>query len=182
MLLEIAKLPTAENSAIHLNSTDNVAVTGYQIYRNNKLLTRTSGATTNFSDTTVSPSAVYTYEARACDWAGNVSSNSNSISVTSLASDAQGPTVASNLTAQAISPTQIRVRWRKSSDNRRVTAYDLYRDSRLRTRLPAGTTNFVDGTVLPMTTYTFFVRARDGDGNVSGPSNSASATTPPAPE
>ena len=26
MLLEIAKLPTAENSAIHLNPTDNVAV------------------------------------------------------------------------------------------------------------------------------------------------------------
>src|SRR5690606_16827264 len=62
-------------------STDNVGVTGYDIYRNGGLLT-TIGAQTSYSDTTVSPATTYSYEVKARDAAGNVSPASDPASVT----------------------------------------------------------------------------------------------------
>jgi fibronectin type 3 domain-containing protein len=62
-------------------STDNVGVTGYDIYRNGVLLT-TSGPQTTYQDLAVSPSTTYTYEVRARDNAGNTSALSASASAT----------------------------------------------------------------------------------------------------
>ena len=62
-------------------STDNVGVTGYEIYRDGDLLT-TVGVQTSHSDSTVAPATTYTYEVKARDAAGNVSPASNPASVT----------------------------------------------------------------------------------------------------
>jgi Big-like domain-containing protein/calcineurin-like phosphoesterase family protein/fibronectin type III domain protein len=62
-------------------STDNVGVTGYSIYRNGALLT-TTGPMPSYDDTTVLPGTSYTYQVRARDAAGNTSSLSTSVSVT----------------------------------------------------------------------------------------------------
>ena len=51
-------------------STDNVGVTGYEIFRNGTLVTSV-GAVTTFADTTAAPSTAYTYQVRAFDAAGN---------------------------------------------------------------------------------------------------------------
>ena len=52
-------------------STDNVAVSGYKVYRDG---TRIGFAQTNsFEDTSVAPDTVYTYEVSAYDAAGNES-------------------------------------------------------------------------------------------------------------
>src|SRR5919106_205856 len=65
-------------------STDNVGVTGYEIFRNSALLT-TGGTVTSYSDTTVSPSTTYSYRVRAMDAAGNRSGFSNTATVTTPA-------------------------------------------------------------------------------------------------
>ena len=65
-------------------STDNVAVTGYNIYRNGSLLTTTTS--TSYSVTGLSASTTYTFYVTAYDAAGNVSSASSTLSVTTLAS------------------------------------------------------------------------------------------------
>jgi fibronectin type 3 domain-containing protein len=62
-------------------STDNVGVTGYDIYRNGVLLT-TAGPQTTYQDLAVSPSTTYTYQVRARDNAGNTSALSTSASAT----------------------------------------------------------------------------------------------------
>jgi chitodextrinase len=62
-------------------STDNVGVTGYNIYRNGTLLTA-SGPQTTYQDLAVSPSTTYTYQIRARDAAGNVSALSGSATAT----------------------------------------------------------------------------------------------------
>ena len=62
-------------------ATDNVGVTGYDIYRNGNLLA-TTGPETTFSDLTVTGNTTYTYEVRARDQAQNVSQPSNAASVT----------------------------------------------------------------------------------------------------
>lgn len=61
-------------------STDNIAVSGYDVYRNStKVATIT---TTSYGDTGLSPSTTYTYFVKAYDAAGNISSPSNTVSVT----------------------------------------------------------------------------------------------------
>ena len=67
-------------------SSDNVAVTGYTIYRNGAQVGSTAGATaTTFTDSTVSPSAGYQYTVDAFDGSGNHSARSAPVSVTTPA-------------------------------------------------------------------------------------------------
>ena len=64
-------------------ATDNVAVTGYDVYRNGALLGSTTTATT-YSVTGLAASTTYTFNVRVKDAAGNVSADSNTVSVTTL--------------------------------------------------------------------------------------------------
>ena len=63
-------------------STDNVGVTGYDIYRNNALLTSTTG--TSYNVTGLTASTTYSFYVKAKDAAGNISAASNTINVTTL--------------------------------------------------------------------------------------------------
>ena len=69
-------------------STDNVGVTGYRIYRNNVLIKRVTGRT--FSDRSLRPGKTYTYYIRAYDAAGNISSRSGLLRVTTPGSGTSG--------------------------------------------------------------------------------------------
>jgi hypothetical protein len=62
-------------------STDNVAVTGYTIYRNGSVLTTVSGSTLTYADTAITVSATYVYTVDAFDAAGNHSAQSASAAV-----------------------------------------------------------------------------------------------------
>ncbi len=61
-------------------STDNVGVTGYNVYRNGTLITTVTGTT--YTDTGLNASTTYTYRVRARDAANNLSGESNQISAT----------------------------------------------------------------------------------------------------
>ncbi|WP_034669524.1 reprolysin-like metallopeptidase [Chryseobacterium populi] len=64
-------------------ATDNVAVTGYDVYQGTSLIGST--ASTTYTVTSLSPSTTYSFTVKAKDAAGNVSVASNSVSVTTLA-------------------------------------------------------------------------------------------------
>src|SRR3972149_1639542 len=61
-------------------STDNVAISGYEVYRNNILITTVT--TTGFNDTGLTNQTSYSYFVRAKDTAGNLSSASATVSAT----------------------------------------------------------------------------------------------------
>ena len=63
-------------------STDNVAVTGYTVYRGASPIGTTPPGTTTFTDTTVSANTTYTYTVDAFDGAGNHSAPSTGVTVT----------------------------------------------------------------------------------------------------
>jgi glucose/arabinose dehydrogenase/chitodextrinase len=71
-------------------ASDNVGVTGYEVFRDGASLA-TTGAVTTYSDTTVSPNTSYRYQLRARDAAGNWSPLSDPLQVNT-------PTVPSTLT------------------------------------------------------------------------------------
>jgi chitodextrinase len=66
------------------DSTDNVGVTGYRVYRNGSEIARPTSSA--YTDTTVQPSTTYSYYVRAEDAAGNLSAQSNTATVTTPAS------------------------------------------------------------------------------------------------
>ncbi len=65
-------------------STDNVGVTGYDVYMNGTL--KTSSTSTSSSITGLTASTTYSFTVKAKDAAGNVSASSTSLNVTTLAS------------------------------------------------------------------------------------------------
>lgn len=69
-------------------STDNTAVTGYDVYRNGTKVG--SATTTSYTDSGLAASTTYTYTVRAKDAAGNVSASSTAVSATTKASGGGG--------------------------------------------------------------------------------------------
>ncbi|NPA08762.1 MAG: T9SS type A sorting domain-containing protein [Chlorobi bacterium] len=67
-------------------ATDNVGVTGYDVYQGTSLVGST--ASTSYTVSSLSPSTTYSFTVKAKDAAGNVSVASNTVSVTTLAGTA----------------------------------------------------------------------------------------------
>lgn len=78
-------------------STDNVGVTSYDIYSGASLLGNVSGTTSNVTGLTAS--TAYTFSVKAKDAAGNVSSSSNVVSVTTLSNSVSYCTSQGNSTS-----------------------------------------------------------------------------------
>jgi chitodextrinase len=84
-------------------STDNVGVTGYQIFRNGTQVG--TPATTSFSDTGLTASTSYSYTVKATDSAGNVSAASTAASATTQAVPVNGSCGSANGTTLSTKPT-----------------------------------------------------------------------------
>ncbi|MEV0614108.1 glycosyl hydrolase family 18 protein [Nonomuraea sp. NPDC050404] len=157
-------------------STDNVAVTGYEIYRGGTLVTTVTGTT--HTDTGLTASTAYNYTVRARDAAGNRSANSNSVTATTTGgggTDTSPPTVPGNLRSTGVTNNSVSLAWNASTDNVAVTGYEIYRGGTLVTTV-TGTTH-TDTGLTASTAYSYTVRARDAAGNRSANSNSVTATT-----
>jgi hypothetical protein len=74
-------------------SSDNTAVTGYDIFRNGTLLTTTSGTGTTYTDSSVTASKLYQYTVDARDGAGNVSGQSTPPVPVTTPAGPSGPTL-----------------------------------------------------------------------------------------
>ena len=118
------------------------------------------------------------------DWnfvpeAGKTFTDSGSTACHGATSDTTPPTAPANLTATAVSPSQVNLSWNASTDNVGVTGYTVYRNgSPIATTSGANTTSYSDTSVAAATTYTYTVDAIDGAGNHSPPSGPVSVTTP----
>ena len=157
-------------------STDNVAVTGYRIYRSGILLT-TLGNVTTYQDAAVGASTTYSYTVQAFDGVGNASGQSTALILTTPATaDTIVPSTPTSLTASAVSGLRIDLAWSAATDNVAVTGYRLFLNGALLLNL-GNVTTFQHTGLAPATTYVYTVRALDAAGNVSGLSTAASATT-----
>ncbi|NUP79150.1 MAG: chitinase [Nonomuraea sp.] len=157
-------------------STDNVKVTGYEIYRGGTLVTTVTGTT--YNDTGLTASTTYAYTVRARDAAGNRSADSNQVSATTTGgggTDNTAPSVPGNLRSTGVSGNSVSLTWDASTDNVKVTGYEIYRGGTLVTTVTG--TSHTDTGLAANTTYTYTVRARDEAGNRSANSNQVSATT-----
>lgn len=167
---------TTENSTnlSWIASTDNVAVTGYNIYQGTALIgTSTS---TNYTVVGLTASTTYSFSVKAKDATGNLSSESNVITETTSVHipDTTAPT-APTLTASGTTSNSTNLSWTGASDNIGITAYDIYQGTTLKTTI--ATTSFTITGLTASTAYTFYVVAKDAAGNSSIASNIIDVTT-----
>src|SRR5690349_271021 len=97
---------------------------------------------------------------------------------TTLVCDIVAPSAPANLVAGAASPTTINLSWSASTDNIAVTNYLVFRDSLPSPIASVVGTTFSDTGLTPVQSHSYRVIASDGAGNLSGFSNTATATTP----
>ena len=155
-------------------STDNVAVTGYDIYLNNTLLTSVPASALTYTDNEPD-TLTATYFVRAHDAAGNQSGNSNTVTRTGQTGDQTAPTAPGNLVVTTPTSGTVTLTWTASTDNVGVTSYVVYRNGAIDTSLSGSTLTYSESQ--PDTaTVTYYVVAKDAAGNQSQPSNTVTRT------
>ncbi|MDG2436835.1 MAG: endonuclease, partial [Polaribacter sp.] len=153
-------------------STDNIAVTSYDVYVDGNLSGNT--ANTNFSLSNLNSSTTYSITVLAKDLVGNKSAQSAAASGTTL-TDASAPTVPTNVTISNETGTSFKVSWSASTDNVSVSSYDVYIDGSLHGS--AANTNYNVSSLTASTSYSVRVLAKDQANNLSAQSTAVTATT-----
>jgi chitodextrinase len=169
------------SSAVDLSwsaSTDNVAVTGYEVFRNGTQIASTPN--TSFADTTVGSGTQYSYAVAAFDAAGNVSAQSSPVvATTPSATDITTPSIPLNLKSSNITSTSVTVAWTASTDNVAIAGYRVFRNgSQVGT---TATISYTDTGLSPSSTYVYTIEAYDGSNNASAQSQQLVVLTTPAP-
>ena len=106
-------------------ATDNVAVTGYDVYRNGVKLNTSNITATSYNVTGLSPNTTYTMTVRAKDAATNETPSSPLSVTTNDIPDTEAPSAPTNLTAADVTATSFTLSWSAATDNVAVTGYDV---------------------------------------------------------
>jgi len=156
-------------------STDNVGVTGYDVYHDGQLCDSVSGTTLTGTCSSLSPKVTYGFYINARDAAGNVSQPSGTLSVTTPAStDTTPPTVPAAVHETSVTNTSIGLAWTASTDDVGVAGYRVY-------NVAGGTSTQIGSTdgkttsvqldgLTPSTAYHLAVTAFDANANESAQS------------
>ncbi len=166
-ILSASGITSSDTNLSWTPATDNIGVTGYNVYQNGVLKTTTTSTSLFVSG--LSASTNYSFYIIAKDAAGNLSTASNSFNITTLAIvDILSPTT-SILSASGTTTSDTNLSWTPATDNIGVTGYNVYQNGVLKTTTTT-TSLFVSG-LSASTNYSFYVIAKDASGNFSASSN-----------
>jgi len=162
------------------HSTDNVKTAGYNLYKSETnvasdfkwlwYLIDDVNTTPSISDSKITAGKTYYYKADAYDTAtpANVSAKSAAVSITV-------PGQSLNLTATALSSTQVKLNWTSYPD---TSTYQIYKNNAWLWWTPANTLTITDSKCKSGTTYTYRIDAHDATSKLLKQSNTVSVTTP----
>ena len=123
------------------------------------------------------PSTLYHYQVKSQDAAGNETISDDYTFTTPAAPDTSPPSIPANLSASAVSYSQVNISWDASTDNVGVTGYHLYRNGTLLTT--TSDTFFSDTNISPSTTYFYAIAAYDAANNESSQTTPVFIDAPP---
>jgi endonuclease I/chitodextrinase len=153
-------------------SSDNIAVTGYDIFVNGILQEQTTN--TNILIANLETNTTYSFSIVAKDLINNKSAASTAVNGTTL-QDANAPTVPTNVIVSNETDSSFKVSWTASTDNNAVANYEIYVDDSLNDT--TSDTFYTVSGLNSSTTYTVQILAVDTDNNKSDKTASISATT-----
>jgi chitin-binding protein len=157
-----------------LASTDNVGVTGYNIYNADTNQIVATSATNSVTITGLTPGTLR-YYGKAFDAAGNLSWRSGTLTVDFAGSaDTERPSTPTALMVAGVGVGSVDLTWNPSTDNVGVTGYNIYDFA---TNQIVATSPGPSTTVTGLAgTNTFYVKAFDAAGNTSWRSNTVTFT------
>ena len=149
-----------------LAGTDDIAVVGYDIYRDGTKIG--SSATLTYADVAPKVGIAASYTVKTKDAAGNASAASPAVVVTAPA-DVTPPTAPTNLIVQSRSGNTLTLAWNAATDGESgLQDYLVYKDATLIATVT--TTTASSGSLTAGTAVSLTVKARDRAGNLSLPS------------
>lgn len=173
---------TAGDAQVALDWAQNHHAEGvvkYNVYRDGAEVGET--ASSSYTDTGVTNDTTYAYTVTATDSAGNEGPATAVSATPRAAADTTAPAPPTALGAKA-GDGKVDLTWTASTSTD-VASYTVHRDGLALPSQSSDVTTFTDSGLNNGTAYTYTVTATDGAGNVSGPSNTVSATptaSPPA--
>ena len=170
--IALSNISTTSIDVTWTASTDNVAVTKYEVFVDGNLNGNTTS--TNYTISNLDSGTSYSITVLAKDIANNQSAQSVAVSASTL-TDATAPSIPSNVNITNETGTSFKVNWTASTDNSGVTGYNVYIDGSLQ-GTTANTSYNVTG-LTASTTYSARVSAEDQASNTSAQSTAVSATT-----
>ncbi|NOV01333.1 fibronectin type III domain-containing protein [Paenibacillus planticolens] len=153
-------------------ATDNVGVTGYEIYNGATKVTTVSGTTLTYNATGLTASTQYTFTVKARDAAGNVSSGT-SVTVTTAAAP---PNPVTGLTVGTVTSSSVQLTWTANADHYEVSYSTDGTNYTVANGNVKGTSFTVTG-LNASTIYTIKVAALDASNNRSTGNPTVQATT-----
>ena len=162
-------------------STDNVGVTGYNVYVNDSE-TPVNGETlvtgTEYALESLTAGTEYKVTVKAVDAAGNVSEGAVHTFTTENAADTEAPTAPENVAVTDVTTTTAKVTWSEATDNVGVVGYNVYLNEAKVNETLITTTEYDLTALTEETNYSVKVTAVDAAENESGRSEAATFTTP----
>lgn len=153
-------------------STDNVAVSSYDVFVDGVLFTNATNTTLTINQ--LNSDTNYSFTVLAKDIVNNSSTQSNSINASTL-KDTEAPSVPNSIIISNETTTSFVVSWDASIDNTAVTEYDVFLDGNKITSVSE--TMYTITNLSTATSYSLQISAKDKVGNVSALSAPITATT-----
>jgi endonuclease I/chitodextrinase len=153
-------------------STDNIGVTGYNVYVDGVLEAQTTSTNITIGD--LNTNTTYSFTIVAKDLINNMSNASVAKNGTTL-QDTEAPTIPGDVVVSNSTDSSFKVSWSASTDNSAVSGYEIFVDGNLN-----ATTTALSYTVFGLstsTTYSVEILAKDIDNNKSSKSAAVNATT-----
>ena len=157
-------------------STDNVGVTGYNIYLNNKLVNTSPVTELRCELTALEAETEYQVKVEALDEAGNTSVSDPTSFTTKTAPDNEAPTAPGGVAVSSITDNSAVVSWTASTDNVGVAGYNIYLNGNKINALPVTELQFQLTGLAAETEYQVRIEAVDGAGNTSSSGSISFAT------
>ncbi len=143
----------------------------YRIYRDGATVPLFTPTATTVTDTSVFGNTTYCYTVAAVSTAGDESAKSDPACVTTAAAPPAAPT---NVSATAMSATQIQISWTAAAG---ATGYRIYRDAAVSALASVNASPYTDAGLTPNTLYCYAVSSFNASSGESVKSAQVCATT-----
>ncbi|WP_395107041.1 fibronectin type III domain-containing protein [Enterococcus hirae] len=151
---------------------DDVGVTGYHVYRDDQLIQTLSGTELSYIDTGLMEATTYTYKIRAVDQAGNLSEASSAVKArTKMTIEVSRPLPPTKLRSARVTEHEVALMWDAPNESKEIMSYQVYRNNVLVGEVAGKTSLYTDKDLQENTKYSYVVKSKNKEGDLSEESN-----------
>ena len=151
---------------------DDVGVTGYHVYRDDQLIQTLSGTELSYIDTGLMEATTYTYKIRAVDQAGNLSEASSAVKArTKMTIEVSRPLPPTKLRSARVTEHEVALMWDAPNESKEIMSYQVYRNNVLVGEVAGETSLYTDKDLQENTKYSYVVKSKNKEGDLSEESN-----------